>query len=167
MSAEEKKGITVKIDADLHAQVREYLDAHGMTMAEFVSQALDNELHPKNDMKEGSKMANTRTIAIQVPEELFQQIKEYLQRNNMTQRQFLIGLIEDELQRDLTEREAEIEAMTEEPDQEDEYPTQDEEAAVGDFSGESEEATEEKALEEESMYAPAEEYQGMSMSMGM
>ena len=90
-----------------------------------------------------------------------------LQRNNMTQRQFLIGLIEDELERDLTEREAEIEAMTEEPDQEDEYPTQDEEAAVGDFSGESEEATEEEALEKESMDAPAEEYQGMSMSMGM
>ena len=59
MSAEEKKGITVKIDADLHAQVREYLDAHGMNMAEFVSQALDNELHPKNDMKEGSKMAHS------------------------------------------------------------------------------------------------------------
>ena len=39
-------------------------------------------------------MANTRTIAVQVPEDLFQRIKDYLQRNNMTQRQFLIGLIE-------------------------------------------------------------------------
>ena len=165
MSAEEKKGITVKIDADLHAQVREYLDAHGMTMAEFVSQALDNELHPKNDMKEGSKMANTRTIAIQVPEELFQQIKEYLQRNNMTQRQFLIGLIEDELQRDLTEREAEIEAMTEEPDQEDEYPSQGEEAAVGDFSGESEADAEEVYEEEGVVKVQQNSYPDFSMSM--
>ena len=30
--ADEKKGITVKIDADLHAEVREYIEQHGMTM---------------------------------------------------------------------------------------------------------------------------------------
>ena len=102
----EKKGITVRIDADLHAEVSQYLRDHSMTMAEFVSLALDDELHPKNQMKEGSTMANTRTIAVQVPEDLFQRIKDYLQRNNMTQRQFLIGLIEDELERDQTERES-------------------------------------------------------------
>ena len=51
-------------------------------------------------------MANTRTIAVQVPEDLFQRIKDYLQRNNMTQRQFLLGLIEDELEREQTERES-------------------------------------------------------------
>ena len=33
MSETEKKGITVKIDADLHAQVRQYIEANGMTMA--------------------------------------------------------------------------------------------------------------------------------------
>ena len=54
---DEKKGITVKIDAALHAEVREYLESHGMTMAEFVSQALDNELHPKFQMQEANKMA--------------------------------------------------------------------------------------------------------------
>ena len=37
--ANETKGITVRIDAGLHAQVREYVESHGMTMAEFVSQA--------------------------------------------------------------------------------------------------------------------------------
>lgn len=89
----EKKGITVRIDADLHAKVSQYLRDHSMTMAEFVSLALDDELHPKNQMKEGNTMANTRTIAVQVPEDLFQRIKDYLQRNNMTQRQFLIGLM--------------------------------------------------------------------------
>ena len=32
--ADEKKGITVKIDADLHAEIREYLERHeGMTMS--------------------------------------------------------------------------------------------------------------------------------------
>jgi len=47
MSEAEKKGITVKIDADLHAQVKQYIEANGITMAEFVSKALDDELHPK------------------------------------------------------------------------------------------------------------------------
>ena len=101
---DEKKGITVKIDAGLHAQVREYLESHGMTMAEFVSQALDNELHPKFQMKEMQTMANTRTIAFQVPEELYQRIKDYLTRNSMTQKQFFLGLVEAELERDQEER---------------------------------------------------------------
>ena len=162
MSDENKKGITVKIDSALHAQVREYLDAHNMTMAEFVTQALDNELHPKNDMEEGAKMEKTRTLAIQIPEELFQRVKDYLQRNNMTQRQFLIGLIEDELDREMTEREGEIEAVSEEPELEDEYPTQNEETALDDFSGKSEET-----LEEEATDAPQESYPVYEMGMSM
>ena len=101
--ATETKGITVKIDAGLHAQVREYVESHGMTMGEFVAQALDNELHPKFQMQEANKMANTRTIAFQVPEDLFQRIKDYLARNNMTPRQFFLGLIEAELDREQTE----------------------------------------------------------------
>ena len=117
MPSGEKKGITVKIDADLHNQIRQYLEEHNMTMAEFVAQAADNELHPKNQMKEGETMANTRTIAFQVPEDLFQRIKDYLQRNSMTQRQFLIGLIEEEWDRDMTERESESEEVDEDLDE--------------------------------------------------
>ena len=71
----EYKGITVKIDADLHAEVRQYLEANNMTMAEFITQALDDELHPKFQ-KEDTKMENTRTIAFQVPEDLFQRLKD-------------------------------------------------------------------------------------------
>lgn len=100
----EKKGITVKIDAELHAEVRQYLENHGMTMAEFVTQALQDELHPKINIQEDKNMGNMRTIAFQVPEELFQRIKDYLQSNNMTQKEFMLGLIESELNRDLTQR---------------------------------------------------------------
>lgn len=101
----EYKGITVKIDADLHAEVRQYLEANNMTMAEFITQALDDELHPKFQ-KEDTKMENTRTIAFQVPEDLFQRLKDYLRRNEITQRQLLVTLIEEELEREQTEREA-------------------------------------------------------------
>ena len=114
-----KKGITVRIDADLHAEVSRYLRDHEMTMAEFVSLALGDELHPKNLTKEGNIMGNTRTIAVQVPEDLYQRIKDYLQRNNMTQRQFIIGLIEDELERDQIERENQNEAERNDPKQDD------------------------------------------------
>ncbi len=125
--AGEKKGITVKIDADLHAEVRQYLEQHGMTMAEFVTLALDDELHPKHQQQEEQKMGNMRTLAFQVPEELFQKIKGYLARNNMTQKEFVIGLIETELEREQTE----LEAMTQDQNEE-ETMDQDEAALDGD-----------------------------------
>ena len=104
MPTNEKKGITVKIDANLHAEVLEYLESHEMTMAEFVTLALQDELHPKLNFKEEKSMGNMRTLAFQVPEELFQKIKDYLQRNNMSQKEFVIGLIENEIERDLAQR---------------------------------------------------------------
>ena len=76
MAESEKKGLTVKIDATLHAEVRKYLDEHEMTMAEFVAMALEDELHPKNIMKEGTTMEKTRTLAFQIPEELYLRIKD-------------------------------------------------------------------------------------------
>ena len=50
-------------------------------------------------------MGNMRTMAFQVPEEMFQRIKGYLQRNNISQKQFVLGLIEEELDREQAERE--------------------------------------------------------------
>ena len=136
MADENKKGITVKIDADLHAQVKEYIESRGMTMAEFITAACDDLLHPKITEKEDKKMENMRTVAFQVPERLFQRIKDYLQRNNMTQRQFLLGLIEAELDRDLTEREAAVEAVSDDQEQEDTVLSEGEETAC---EGEAEE----------------------------
>ena len=114
----EKKGITVKIDADLHAEIRQYVESKGMTMAQFIEQAVDNELHPKfnNNMEENKSMGKMRTLAFQVDEELFQKVKAYLDRNHISQKQFVIGLIEREIDRDLTER-AELKAA-EQPDEE-------------------------------------------------
>ena len=102
--ADEKKGITVKIDADLHSEVKAYVEAQGLTMAEFVSKALDDELHPKMNMNGGTTMEKMRTMAFQVPEDLFQKIKDYLNRNHMTQKEFVIGLITKEIDRDLSAR---------------------------------------------------------------
>lgn len=132
MPNEEKKGITVKVDAELHADVRRYLEKHEMTMAEFVAQALRDELHPQISAREDKNMGNMRTMAFQVPEELFQKIKDYLQRNNMTQKQFVIGLIENEINRDLAQRKTTADITENAEEIREECAEQQETIAVGD-----------------------------------
>lgn len=197
MANDGKKGLTVQLPLDLHAEVKQYVETNNMTMAEFVVLALNDELHPKYQEKEENNMANMRTLAVQVPEDLFQRIKDYLRRNNMTQKEFVIGLIESEIERDLTAREAqdeasqideaeeeetfgdedtvydEIEDTEEEP--EDEYFDEDEEEIENEtedeYLGEDEEAeeTEEDAElgEDEPDELDEDEEETEGMSMGM
>ena len=126
MPENEKKGITVKVDAQLHAQVREYIEAHGMTMSEFVAKALDSELHP-SQTRGGVNMAN-RTIAFQVPEETFDRLKDYLSRHpGLTQKAFVLGLIEAELDRDMQQTN-EVDQQPEETDEDEELDEDEEES---------------------------------------
>lgn len=109
-----------------------------------------------------------RTLAFQVEEELFERVKQYLERHQITQKAFVIGLIEDELDRDEellrkqqerntpSEEETQDEALSESseaPVGEDgpgnEYEDEPEEApAVGDFEGSSGGLDEEGAEQE-------------------
>ena len=159
MSETEKKGITVKIDADLHAQVKQYIEENGITMAEFVSKALDDELHPKTTIKEEKYMGNMRTMAFQVPEDLFNQIKDYLERHNMTQKQFVIGLIQDELDRDYEEQQA----MAEKQQSEDEL-DEDEEEELDEDEDEELSEDDDEELDESEDYKESEDEE-MSMEM--
>lgn len=104
-------------------------------------------------------MGNMRTLAFQVPEELFQQIKDYLQRNNMTQKEFVIGLIENEINRDLTQRAALSEEITEERSEAQETEEYEEQ--------ESDDFKENLEAEEEEMNEDQDESENMTMSMGM
>ena len=65
-----------------------------------------------------------RTMAIQLPEELFGRLKAYLKKNNLKQKQFIIGLIEDALEEDeestIAQAESEGSSETEDPDEPDE-----------------------------------------------
>lgn len=122
--AEEKKGITVKIDAGLHAEIRQFIEQNGMTMADFVSQALYNELHPKIQPQEVKNMGPTRTMAFQMPEDMFQRLKDYLRRHNITQKEFVLGLVETELNRDQELRNAQT-ADTVEPEDDEELDEED------------------------------------------
>ncbi len=138
----EMKGITVKIPADLHAEVKAYLEAHGMTMGEFIAQAVDHELHPKLE-QEDKNMERMRTLAFQVPDSLFQRVKAYLERNHMTQKQFVIGLIESEIEQD----EAQYQAS---------HPEEQEDEEESDDQTENEETEQEIQEETQDEFAPQE-----------
>ena len=73
-------------------------------------------------------MGNMRTMAFQVPEDLFLQIKDYLDRHHMTQKQFVLGLIQDELDRDYEEQQAmaEKQQSEDEPDEDEDEDEDDE-----------------------------------------
>ena len=116
----DKKNLCAMIPADLHARVRQEQERSGQTLSEYVEQLIQNYYN----MKENKKMTgDMRTMAIQLPEELFERLKAYLKRNNLKQKQFIIGLIEDALEQDeedtTAQADSESASETEEPDEPD------------------------------------------------
>ena len=99
----EQKTVSGKIPAELHARFRSEMEARGWTMS-FALEQVINE-HFENEKGRNDTMENTRTLAFAVSEEFFQLVKEYLAwyeevyHRRLTQKQFIIGLIEDELER--------------------------------------------------------------------
>ena len=117
----DKKNLCAMIPADLHARVRQEQERSGQTLSEYVEQLIQNYY----DMKENKKMTgDMRTMAIQLPEELFERLKAYLKKNNLKQKQFIIGLIEDALEQDAEDTAAQADSEgsseTEDPDEPDE-----------------------------------------------
>lgn len=100
----ETRGITVKIPVELHSQVKAEQESLGITMNQYIENVLAE--HFTMDRKEDKNMGPTRTLAFQVSEDLFQRVKDYLKKTGITQKEFVIGLIEDELERfEMSEKE--------------------------------------------------------------
>ena len=95
----ETKGISVQVPVDLHAKVKAEQEQLELTMNQYIQQVLEEHFTPKLNEKGGNDMnGNTRTLAFQVDEALFQRVKYYLSKHrNLTQKSFVIGLIEAEL----------------------------------------------------------------------
>ena len=104
----ETKGVTCKIPLDLHNQISEEIRETESTMSKFI------EMISREHYEKGANriMEKGRTLAFQVSEELFQRVKEYLENyekayhRRLTQKEFVIGLIEQALE----EAEEEFEA---------------------------------------------------------
>ena len=110
----DKKNLCAMIPADLHARIRQEQERTGKTLSEYVEQLITDYYK----MKENTKMTgDTRTLATQIPEELFERLKAYLKKKGLKQRQFIIGLIEDALEQD--EEDSNGNSETEEPDEPD------------------------------------------------
>ena len=96
---EQTKGLSCQIPESLHARVTAERVAANQSLSEYITELLTNyyENGGKNDM------AQTRTMSFQISEDLFQRIKDYLARESerqgrkVTQREFVLGLIEDAL----------------------------------------------------------------------
>ena len=98
----ELRNASVKLPADLHQQIKDELEAKNITMSQFFEMAAKEHFDKE---KGGKTMANGRTLAFTVSEELFQRVKEYLAwyertyHRRLTQKEFVLGLIEDELEK--------------------------------------------------------------------
>ena len=96
---EQTKSLTAPIPASLHARVTEERIAANQSLGEYITNLLTDYYNNGGE----KDMAQTRTMAFQIPEELFRQIKRHLERESertgrkVTQREFVLGLIEDAL----------------------------------------------------------------------
>ena len=90
---ERKKNLCAMIPESLHKKVREEQEEWGIKLNEYMERIL------KDHFEKGEReMANgTRTLAFQVSEELFARIKEHLKLTGQSQKEFVIGLIEQAL----------------------------------------------------------------------
>ena len=106
METVEKKGITTKVDVELHAKAKQYMADHGdMNMETFITKAIDGLVNAKEQTAEPQKPEKQRTIAFQVPESFYNEVKDYLERNGLRQNRFMYNLIKQELDREELEME--------------------------------------------------------------
>ena len=89
---EGKKNLCAMIPAELHARIMAEKEEWELnTLAEYVERIFAEHFEGGNSMKA------ERTLAVQIPAELFERLKEYLAARNLKQKQFLIQLIENAL----------------------------------------------------------------------
>lgn len=99
------KNLCAQISLDLHQKISEAREAAGLTTAQYITELLTEYFKMKEN---GGNITmtnnNTRTLAFQISEELFQRIKAHLERETvrtgrkLTQREFVLGLIEEALE---------------------------------------------------------------------
>ena len=128
----ETKGITCKIPLELHQQASREMQEREMTVSQYIEMVI------REHRNGGITMANSKTLAFQVSEEFFRRIKDYLARyeqvfhKKLTQREFVLGLIEQALEEAEEEFEAALCAQeAPSPDEGEPAPEEPQEAPVG------------------------------------
>lgn len=98
------KNLCAQISLDLHQKISEEKERSGLTTAQYITNLLTEYFKMKeNGGNTIMTNSNGRTMAFQIPEDLFQRIKAHLERetqrtgHKLTQREFVLGLIEEAL----------------------------------------------------------------------
>ena len=96
---EPQKNLCAQIPLSLHTKVREEQEKSGQSLSMYMTQLL-TDYYTKGE----KSMDFMKTLAFQIPEELFNRIKDYMEREKqrtgrkLSQKDFVIGLIERELE---------------------------------------------------------------------
>ena len=86
----EMKNICGKIPVDLHEKMKLEIEELGISIPKYLETVIEEHMTRKG---EKTNMADLRTVAVQVTEDLFSRLKAVLAKNGMKQKDFLIVLI--------------------------------------------------------------------------
>ena len=87
---EKRKNLCAMLPVALHTRVRQEQEKAGMTLGEYV-EALITEYY---DWKDGKIMTGEmRTLAAQIPAELFDRLDRYLKERGIKKKDFLVDII--------------------------------------------------------------------------
>ena len=106
----EMKNICGKIPVELHEKLKLEVEELGISIPKYLEMVIEEHMTRKG---EKTNMADLRTVAVQVTEDLFSRLKAVLARNGMKQKDFLIGLIEDAIEKEEAKWKAEPEEAEE------------------------------------------------------
>ena len=106
----EMKNICGKIPVELHEKVKLEVEELGISIPKYLEMVIEEHIARKG---EKTNMADLRTVAVQVTEDLFSRLKAVLARNGMKQKDFLIGLIEEAIEKEEAKWKAEPEEAEE------------------------------------------------------
>ena len=116
------KNLCAQIPIDLHERVSEERERLGQTTSEYITNLIQDYYNMMENQKGGIQMTEKgRTMAFQIPEELFQRIKRHLERETLrsgkklTQRDFVLNLITQALDEADAENATEQNTPTEAP----------------------------------------------------
>ena len=99
--AENTKNLCAQIPIELHAQVTEARTQLGQTTNEYITMIITEYFKMKQEG--GNKMDGIRTMAFQIPNEMFERLKAHLDRESartgkkVSQKEFVLNLIRQAL----------------------------------------------------------------------
>ena len=82
------KNLCAQIPEGLHNRVRQEQERSGKTLSQYVTWLITT-------FYEGSekRVEDTRTLAVQMPADLFDRLDAYLAKNKLKKKEFIIGLV--------------------------------------------------------------------------